>query len=242
MLVGVTELESASLSSPSSSSEFNLRPVRGTAAEAKLPLLLLAGLTPILIFTLLFTPEGRLNWLLEVGPGLIGFVVLAATFRRFPLSPFVYVCIALHVLILVYGGFYSYAKTPLGDWAKETFGFARNHYDRVGHLALGFFPAFVIKEVLLRKTPLRPGGWLAFLVVSVALAIGAFWEFIEWWAALILDPAGGDKFLGSQGDIWDAQWDMFLALVGAAIALPLFGRMHMRSLQRLMARATAATR
>ena len=214
-------------------SELEVRPVMGTRELAKLPLLLLAGLLPLLLVTLVFTPEGRLNWMLEVGPGLIGFAVLAFTFKRFPMSRFVYVCILLHVLILVYGGYYSYAKTPLGDWARETFHLSRNHYDRVGHLALGFFPAFLIKEVLLRKTPLSPGGWLTFLVLSVALAIGAFWEFVEWWAALLLDPAGGDKFLGSQGDIWDAQWDMLLALVGAAVSLAIFGRMHLRSMQRL---------
>lgn len=217
--------------------DFEILDVRGTREDARFALMLLAGLAPILILTFLFTPEGRLNWMLEVGPGLIGFVVLAVTFKRFPMSRFSYVCIVIHVLILTYGGYYSYAKTPLGNWAMETFGFARNHYDRVGHIALGFFPAFIIKEVLLRKTPLRPGGWLTFLVVSVALAIGAFWEFIEWWAALILDPAGGDKFLGSQGDIWDAQWDMFLALVGAAVSLAILGRVHLRSMQRLFERA-----
>ena len=215
-------------------SALDIHPVRGTRELSVFPLGLFAILTPILLLTFLFTPEGRLNWALEVGPGLIGIAVLAAFFPRFPMSRFVYVCVFLHVLILVYGGYYSYAKTPLGNWAMETFGLARNHYDRVGHLALGFFPAFIIREVLLRATPLRPGGWLFLLVLCVALAIGAFWELLEWWAALVLDPEGGDKFLGTQGDIWDPHWDMLLALVGAALAQVTLGRMHLRSMAALL--------
>jgi putative membrane protein len=216
--------------------ELDVLPVRGSATEARLPLTLLAVLVPIFALTAAFTPEGRLNWLLEVGPGLLGIAVLAAFFPRFPMSRFVYVCVFLHILILVYGGYYSYAKTPLGDWAKDTFHLARNHYDRVGHFALGFFPAFTIREVLIRKTPLRPGGWLFFIVISIALAIGAFYEFIEWWSALLLDPAGGDRFLGTQGDIWDPHWDMLLALVGSSIALATLGKAHLRSMRALFAR------
>jgi putative membrane protein len=145
------------------------------------------------------------------------------------------VCVFLHVLILVYGGVYTYAKTPLGDWAKDAFDLSRNHYDRVGHLALGFFPAILIREVLLRQTPLQRGGWLYFIVVSIALAIGAFWELIEWWTTLIVAGDVGQAFLGSQGDIWDAQWDMLLAQVGAMVALPLLGGLHDRSMARLLA-------
>jgi len=215
-------------------------PVRGTREEARFPLALLAVLAPVLLLTLIFTPAGRLNWTLELAPALAGIAVLAATFRRFPFSRLVYASVCVHTLILTYGGYYSYALTPLGNWAMEAFHLARNHYDRVGHLALGFFPAFVIREVLIRTSPLRPGRWLTFLVPTVALAIGAFWEFIEWWAALLLDPAGGDKFLGSQGDIWDAQWDMFLALVGSSAALAMFGRAHLASMRALFARAAAA--
>jgi putative membrane protein len=199
--------------------------------NALLPVALGVILLTIFALTLPFAPAGQLNWLLEVGPGIIGMVILAATYRRFPMSSIVYVAVFLHILILVYGGYYTYAKTPLGDWAQVTFGLSRNHYDRVGHLALGFFPALIIREVLLRKTPLRPGGWLNFIIVSIALAIGAFWELIEWWAALILDPGAGDKFLGSQGDIWDAQWDMLLAMVGAMAALLMLSGAHDRSMR-----------
>src|SRR5689334_2289173 len=124
-------------------------PVRGTREEARLPLALLAVLAPILALTLAFTPAGRLNWTLELAPALAGISVLAATFRRFPFSRLVYVGVLIHTLILTYGGYYSYAATPLGNWAMETFGLARNHYDRIGHLALGFFPAFIIRELLI---------------------------------------------------------------------------------------------
>lgn len=215
-------------------------PVRGTREEARFPLALLAVLAPVLALTLAFTPAGRLNWTLELAPALAGMAVMAATFRRFPFSRLVYGCVFVHTLVLAYGGYYSYALTPLGNWAMEAFHLARNHYDRIGHLALGFFPAFIIREVLLRTSPLRPGKWLAFLVPAVALAIGAFWEFIEWWAALALDPEGGDRFLGSQGDIWDAQWDMFLALVGSSLALAVLGRAHLASMRALFQRAAGA--
>ncbi|MDC0712891.1 DUF2238 domain-containing protein [Stigmatella sp. ncwal1] len=213
--------------------------VRGTSAEARWPLALLAVLVLVLVPTLIFTPAGRLNWVLETGPGLIGIAVLAATFRRFPMSRWVYVCVFLHVLVLTYGAYYTYALTPLGNWARDTFGLSRNPYDRVGHFVQGFFPAFIIREVLMRRTPLRQGGWLGFLTGSVALAFSAFYELLEWWAALVLDPQGGDAFLGTQGDIWDAQWDMFMCLCGATLALLFFSRAHTRSIERLTARSAS---
>ncbi|MFY1831769.1 DUF2238 domain-containing protein [Myxococcus fulvus] len=212
-------------------------PVRGNREEARTPLLLAAVLAPILVATFFLSPAGKLNWLLEVGPGLVGMVVLASTFRRFPMSRWVYVCVFLHILVLTYGGYYTYALTPLGNWVRDALDLSRNPYDRLGHFVQGFFPAFIIREVLLRSTPLRRGGWLNFLTGSVALAISAFYELLEWWAALALDPAGGDAFLGTQGDIWDAQWDMFLALCGAALAMLLFGRAHLESVERLVTRA-----
>jgi putative membrane protein len=199
----------------------------------RVPLTLLALLTPVLILTALFCRAGRLNWLLEVGPALLGFVALALTYRRMPLSTFVYVCVFLHTLVLVYGGTYTYALTPLGNWARDTFHLSRNHYDRVGHLALGFFPAFLIREVLLRATPLRRGGWLTFLVLSVVLAIAAFYELIEWWSTYLVAPDVGQAFLGSQGDPWDTQWDMLLGLIGAILALLTLPRLHDRSLARV---------
>jgi putative membrane protein len=173
------------------------------------------------------------SWLLEVGPGVLGIALLIALYARLPLSHWVYAGVFLHVNILVYGGYYTYAETPLGNWAKEAFALSRNHYDRVGHLALGVFPAFLIREILLRKTPLVRGGWLYFLVLCVVLAVAAFWELLEWWVTLIAASDVGQAFLGSQGDVWDAQWDMLLALLGAGVVLPLFGAAHDRSIARV---------
>lgn len=207
--------------------------MRGDKSLARLPLILAAGLLVVFVFTFFTTPEGKLNWLLEVGPGLFGIIALAIAFPRFPMSKFVYVAVFIHILILVYGGFYTYAKAPLGEWAREAFDLKRNHYDRVGHFAFGFFPIFILREVFLRVTPLKRGGWFIFILISSLLGLAAFYEFIEWWAALLLDPEGGDKFLGSQGDIWDAQWDMFLAGVGATTGLLLLGRVHQRSMEKL---------
>ena len=189
----------------------------------------------IAVVTLWAPPAGRTSWLLEVGPGLIGIAVLVGTYARMPLSHWVYVGVFLHVNILVYGGYYTYAATPLGNWARDAFHLGRNHYDRVGHLALGVFPVFVTREVLLRKTPLTRGGWLSFLALSVVLAVAAFWELIEWWVTLLAASDVGQAFLGSQGDIWDAQWDMLLALVGAAIALPVASGFHDASMARVPA-------
>jgi putative membrane protein len=195
------------------------------------PLLLLALMTPVLVLTAVFCRAGRLNWLLEVGPALIGFVALGLTYRRLPMSRFVYVCVFLHTLVLVYGGYYTYAETPLGNWARDTFHLSRNHYDRVGHLALGFFPVFIVKEVLLRATPLRRGGWFTFLVLSVVMAIAAFYELVEWWSTYLVASDVGQAFLGSQGDPWDAQWDMLLGLLGGILGLITLGWLHDRSME-----------
>jgi putative membrane protein len=197
---------------------------------------LLAALAPILLLTAVYAHAGRLNWLLEVGPALLAFAVLGFTYRRLPLSRFAYTVVCLHTLILVYGGYYTYAATPLGNWARDAFDLSRNHYDRVGHLAFGLFPACIVKEVLLRVTPLRRGGWLTFLVLSVILAAAAFYEFIEWGSTYVVAPEVGQAFLGSQGDAWDTQWDMLWALIGAATGLVVLGPLHERSLARLMAR------
>jgi putative membrane protein len=202
--------------------------------NARLPVTLVILLTPVLVLTFLFAKAGQLNWLLEVGPALLGFIALALTYRRLPLSDFCYVCVFLHTLVLIYGGYYTYAETPLGNWAKEAFNLSRNHYDRVGHLAFGFFPVFVIKEVLLRVTPLRRGGWFYFLVLSVVMASATFYELIEWWTTYLVAPDVGQAFLGSQGDPWDTQWDMFLALIGAAVGVLFFGRLHERSMEKLI--------
>jgi putative membrane protein len=201
--------------------------------HARLPAILLGVLLLLVSMIAVDPPAGRASVALEVGPGLAEVALLAILYRRLPLSHWVYVGVFLHLLVLCYGGYYTYALTPLGNWAKEAFGFARNHYDRVGHVALGVFPAFAIKEILLRSTPLVRGGWLTFLVLCVVLAFAAFWELLEWWVALLVASDVGTAFLGSQGDIWDAQWDMLLALVGAGVALPVFGHLHDRSMARV---------
>lgn len=197
------------------------------------PAILLGVLCLICAGTGYAPPAGRLNWLLEVGPGLAGIAVLIALRRRMPMSHMAYWCAFLHMLILIYGGYYTYAATPLGNWVKEALDLSRNHYDRVGHVALGVFPAFIIREILLRRTPLQRGGWLYFIVISIVLAVAAFWELLEWWVTLLAASDVGQAFLGSQGDIWDAQWDMFLALVGAMVVLPVLARRHDGSMSRL---------
>lgn len=203
--------------------------------HARLPLALLGILSIICALTLWAPPAGRTSWCLEVGPGLLEIAVLAVIYRRLPLSHFVYIAIFLHIQILIYGGYYTYALTPLGNWAKDTFHLARNHYDRIGHIALGVVPCLLTREVLLRCTPLKPGGWLFFLVCSVVLAFAAFWELLEWWTAVLAAPDVGTAFLGSQGDVWDAQWDMLLALVGAIVTLPMTAGAHAKSMSRVPA-------
>ena len=214
---------------------FQCRVAPALSRHARLPLALLSAFFVIAAFTLWAPPAGRTSWFLEVGPGVLGIVALVLLYPRLPLSHWVYVGVFLHVNVLVYGGYYTYAATPLGNWVKETFHLARNHYDRVGHLALGVFPAFVAREVLLRRTPLVRGAWLTFLVLSVILAVAAFWELLEWWVTLLVAGDVGQAFLGSQGDVWDAQWDMLLALVGAALALALGSAAHDRSMARVPA-------
>jgi putative membrane protein len=177
-------------------------------------------------------PHDRLTWVLEVFPFFIAAPVLIATWRRFPLTPLLYRLILIHALILFIGGHYTYAEVPFGDWLKELFGLSRNPYDRIGHFAQGFVPALLAREVLLRRTPLLRGGWLFFIVASICLAVSACYEFIEWWSAVLLGQ-GADAFLGSQGDPWDTQWDMFTALIGAITAQLTMARLHDRQLARL---------
>ena len=200
----------------------------------ELRVLLVVGAAALLVSGI--APHDRLTWLLEVAPILIAVPVLVATARRFPLTPLAYRLIFLHALILMLGGHYTYAEVPLGDWVADALGLARNPYDRLGHLAQGFVPAIVVREILIRRSPLRPGKWLAFLVVCVCLAISAAYELVEWWSAL-LGGENADAFLGTQGDQWDTQWDMFTALVGAIAALALLGRLHDRQIARLEAQS-----
>jgi putative membrane protein len=174
-------------------------------------------------------PKDRLTWVMEVAPVLVALPILIATRRRLPLTPLLYGLLAVHAIILCLGGHYTYAEVPVGFWVRDALGLARNHYDRLGHLAQGFVPALVAREVLLRTSPLRPGRWLATLVTAVALAISALYELVEWAAALLLGQSS-DAFLGTQGDPWDTQWDMFLALVGAILAQLLLTRLQDRQL------------
>lgn len=175
-------------------------------------------------------PYDRATWWMEVIPALIGIATLVALYPRFRLSQLVCVFLALHMIILMVGGHYTYARVPLFDYGKEWFGWTRNHFDRVGHFAQGFVPALIAREVLLRQGVIARRGWLPFLVVCICLAISATYEFIEWGAALWLGQ-GADEFLGSQGDIWDTQTDMFMALIGAVCAMLFFARWQDRSIQ-----------
>ena len=173
--------------------------------------------------------KDRLTWFLEVVWVIAALPLLAFTARNFPLTRLLYVLIVLHMGVLMLGGHYTYAEVPLGFWAQEAFGFARNHYDRLGHFMQGFVPAILARELFLRLTPLKRGGWLFYLVLAACLSFSAFFEFIEWWSALVWG-ADADAFLATQGDPWDTQWDMFLALCGAFLAQVLLARWHDRQL------------
>jgi putative membrane protein len=193
-------------------------------------LLLLIGAAALALSGI--NPYDRTTWILEVTPVLIVVPLLLATGKRFPFTPLVYRLIFIHALILMLGGHYTYARVPLGFWVQDLFDLARNHYDRLGHLAQGFIPAMVVREILLRKSPLARGRWLFFLVVCVCLAGSAFYEFIEWWAALLGGEAA-ESFLGTQGDVWDTQWDMFLAFLGSMASQLLLAGVHDREMGRM---------
>ncbi|MEM7226160.1 MAG: DUF2238 domain-containing protein [Pseudomonadota bacterium] len=199
--------------------------------------LLFAGALALLILSGI-GPADRLTWLLETAPIMIGLVILAWTWRRFPLTPLLYRLLFLHAAILALGGHYTYAEVPAGFWVQEWFDLARNPYDRLGHIAQGFVPAILIRELLIRTSPLEGSRWLPVLTVSACLAFSALYELIEWWAAVILDQSA-EAFLGTQGDPWDTQWDMFLALSGAIAALLLLSRLHDRQIARLRDAASA---
>jgi putative membrane protein len=177
-------------------------------------------------------PYDRTTWLLEVAPVLVAAPLLVVTRRRYPLTPLLYGLIFVHALVLIVGGAYTYARVPAGFWLQEAFALARNPYDKLGHFMQGFVPALAAREVLARGGFVRGRRMLAFLCVCVALAVSAFYELIEWWAALALGQ-GADEFLGTQGDPWDTQSDMFLALIGACVAVALLSRPHDRALQQL---------
>jgi putative membrane protein len=174
-------------------------------------------------------PEDRLTWIMEVIWVVLGVPLLMLTWSRFPLTRLLYILIALHCVLLMVGGHYTYAKVPVGLWVQDWLDLARNHYDRLGHFAQGVVPALLARELLVRKTPLRAGGWLFYLAVAAAVSFSAFFELIEWWAALIWG-GDADAFLATQGDPWDTQWDMFMALIGAVLAQLSLSRWHDREL------------
>lgn len=174
-------------------------------------------------------PLDRGTWFMEIVWILIALPLVLLLWRRFPLTRLLCWLLVAHALVLAYGGHYTYAETPLGDWVRNWLDLNRNNYDRLGHFVQGFVPAILTREILIRRNVLRPGGWLFALVTSVCLAFSAFFEMIEWWAALILGGAA-DAFLATQGDVWDTQWDMFMALTGAVLAQLLLSRRHDRQL------------
>ena len=178
-------------------------------------------------------PKDYLTWFLEVLPALLGLMILAVTYKKFRFTQLVYTLILIHCIILMVGGHYTYAEVPLFDWIKESFELERNNYDKVGHFVQGFVPALIAREILIRKAVVNGRGWLNFIVLCICLALSAFYEFIEWWVALLSGQAA-DAFLGTQGYVWDTQSDMALALSGAILSLLVFSRTHDRAIGRIV--------
>ena len=174
-------------------------------------------------------PHDYFTWFLEVVPAVGGLIILFATYKRFQFSRLAYFLMWVHAVILVIGGHYTYAEVPLFNWIRDTFHSARNSYDGVGHFAQGFFPAVITREILLRTTPLKRGGWLFTIVVAICLAFSALYELIEWQVA-VWSGTAADAFLGAQGDPWDTQKDMALCLAGSIVSLVLLSRAHDRSM------------
>lgn len=200
--------------------------------------LILVMLVLLLILALsAIHPYDRVTWLMEIAPILIVLPVMVATYHRFPLTTLLYVLIFIHALVLIAGGTCTYARVPLGFWMQDIFSLSRNPYDKIGHFMQGFVPFLVTREVLLRNNFASGKRMAAFLSVCVAMAISAWYELIEWWSALAMGQ-GADDFLGTQGDSWDTQSDMFFALIGACAAWLLLTRLHDRQLSRMRIRKT----
>lgn len=174
-------------------------------------------------------PADRPTWWMEVIPALLGFVILLFTRQRFPLTELVYFLILVHAVILMVGGHYTYAEVPIGDWLRELSGGDRNNYDKLGHLAQGFIPVMIAREIMIRNNVVAARGWLTFLLLCVVLALSAFYELIEWWAAL-LSAEAAEAFLGTQGYVWDTQSDMLWALCGGILALISLSKLHDRQI------------
>lgn len=199
---------------------------------SKIHLFLFLTVIAVLIWSAI-KPASYLTWVLEVSPAVVGLIIVIATYHRFRLTTLSYVIIAILAIIMFIGGHYVYSKVPLFNWMKETFHFQRNHYDRFGHLLKGLF-AIVLREILLRKTPLTKGGWLFTIIISMSLAIAALYEIIEWLVGTAAKQVKAVKdFLGTQGDRWDTQWDMLFCLIGSILALLVFSKLHDKSLKKL---------
>lgn len=177
-------------------------------------------------------PKDRVTWMLEVAPAIIGFVAMAITYKRFPLTPLLYVLILIHSIILIVGGHYTYAEVPLFDDMKQWFGWERNNYDKLGHFVQGFVPAMIARELMIRLNVFNSAKWRTFFIISFCLGFSAFYELIEWWVALLSGQAA-EAFLGTQGYVWDTQSDMGWCLLGAIIALLTFSKWHDKQLGRL---------
>jgi len=178
-------------------------------------------------------PKDRLTWVLEAGPAIIGLLVMAKTRISFPLTPLLYFWILVHCIVLMVGAKYTYAEVPLFDWISELFGWERNNYDKVGHFMQGFVPALLAREILLRKKLVNADGWRNFIILSICLAFSAFYELIEWWAALLIGE-DADAFLGTQGYVWDTQSDMAWALLGAFVCLITLKKSHDQQIKPLL--------
>jgi putative membrane protein len=177
-------------------------------------------------------PHDYFTWILEVFPAIIAGVVLTAIYPRFRFTSLVYLLILVHAVILMIGGHYTYAEMPVFNWLRDEFHLGRNYYDRLGHVAQGFVPAITVREILIRNVVVNGRRWLFFIVCSIALAISACYEFFEWWVA-VASGSGADAFLATQGDVWDTQWDMFMALCGAIVAQLTLAGIHDRQLSTL---------
>lgn len=196
-------------------------------------LLLLLVLTIAALAVSGIRPYHRGTWFLEVLPVLVVIPLLWFTRRSFPLTTLLYLLIFLHALLLIGGGTWTYSRVPLGNWLQELLGTARNPYDRIGHFLQGFVPAIAVREILIRGRYVRTPAMRNFIIVCIVLAISAAYELIEW-AAAVAFGGGAVEFLGTQGDPWDAQWDMFIAVIGAVCALLLLSRVHDRQLRRFL--------
>jgi len=204
---------------------------KGPTIQGKLFFLWLLVFVLVLIWSAI-RPHDYFTWFLEVLPAILGILILALTFREFQFTSLAYRLILIHSIILMIGGHYTYAEVPIFNWIRDAFDMSRNNYDKVGHFAQGFFPAIIAREILIRKSLLKQGKLLSFIVVCICLAISAFYELVEWWVVIVTGSAA-EAFLGTQGDIWDTQSDMFFALIGAITSLIFLSKIHDNALSHI---------